>query len=210
VKDFQTRFIELAIKSNALRFGEFTLKSGRSSPYFFNAAAFLSQGSISELSEILLHKFHDMNIEVDMIFGPAYKGIFLGTLLANSLSNKSPMPVCFNRKEIKDHGEGGSLIGATPRGKVLIIDDVLSSGMAINEAHNYLKPFDVEVAGALVTLNRQEKGQLSDHMASDELKQNGIRVFDIISLDDLIAAESLIEKEHLEKIETYRDLFRGK
>jgi len=209
VKDYQLRFIKLAIESKALQFGDFTLKSGRNSPYFFNASALLSFGHISELSEILLLKTKDLNIEFDMIFGPAYKGIFLGSLLAAELSKQSSMPVCFNRKEVKDHGEGGSLIGATPNGRVLIIDDVLSSGLAISEACDYLAPFDADIAGALVTLNRQEKGQDSDQMAADELRAKGTEIFQIISLDDLINAESLIDKTNLIKMQEYREIYQG-
>jgi len=209
VKDYQLRFIKLAIESKALQFGDFTLKSGRNSPYFFNASALLSFGHISELSEILLLKTKDLNIEFDMIFGPAYKGIFLGSLLAAELSKQSLMPVCFNRKEVKDHGEGGSLIGATPNGRVLIIDDVLSSGLAITEACDYLAPFDIDIAGALVTLNRQEKGQDSDQMAADELRAKGTEIFQIISLDDLINAESLIDKTNLIKMQEYREIYQG-
>jgi len=209
VKDYQLRFIKLAIESKALQFGDFTLKSGRNSPYFFNASALLSFGHISELSEILLLKTKDLNIEFDMIFGPAYKGIFLGSLLAAELSKQSSMPVCFNRKEVKDHGEGGSLIGATPNGRVLIIDDVLSSGLAITEACDYLAPFDADIAGALVTLNRQEKGQDSDQMAADELRAKGTEIFQIISLDDLINAESLIDKTNLIKMQEYREIYQG-
>lgn len=209
MKDYQLRFIKLAIESRALQFGDFTLKSGRNSPYFFNASALLSFGHISELSEILLLKTKDLNIEFDMIFGPAYKGIFLGSLLAAELSKQSSMPVCFNRKEVKDHGEGGSLIGATPNGRVLIIDDVLSSGLAISEACDYLAPFDADIAGALVTLNRQEKGQDSDQMAADELRAKGTEIFQIISLDDLINAESLIDKTNLIKMQEYREIYQG-
>ena len=209
MKDYQLRFIKLAIESKALQFGDFTLKSGRNSPYFFNASALLSFGHISELSEILLLKTKDLNIEFDMIFGPAYKGIFLGSLLAAELSKQSLMPVCFNRKEVKDHGEGGSLIGATPNGRVLIIDDVLSSGLAISEACDYLAPFDADIAGALVTLNRQEKGQDSDQMAADELRAKGTEIFQIISLDDLINAESLIDKTNLIKMQEYREIYQG-
>jgi len=209
VKDYQLRFIKLAIESKALQFGDFTLKSGRNSPYFFNASALLSFGHISELSEILLLKTKDLNIKFDMIFGPAYKGIFLGSLLAAELSKQSSMPVCFNRKEVKDHGEGGSLIGATPNGRVLIIDDVLSSGLAITEACDYLAPFDVDIAGALVALNRQEKGQDSDQMAADELREKGTEIFQIISLDDLINAESLIGKTNLIKMQEYREIYQG-
>lgn len=209
MKDYQLRFIKLAIESKALQFGDFTLKSGRNSPYFFNASALLSFGHISELSEILLLKTKDLNIKFDMIFGPAYKGIFLGSLLAAELSKQSLMPVCFNRKEVKDHGEGGSLIGATPNGRVLIIDDVLSSGLAITEACDYLAPFDVDITGALVTLNRQEKGQDSDQMAADELREKGTEIFQIISLDDLINAESLIDKTNLIKMQEYREIYQG-
>ena len=209
MKDYQLRFIKLAIESKALQFGDFTLKSGRNSPYFFNASALLSFGHISELSEILLLKTKDLNIEFDMIFGPAYKGIFLGSLLAAELSKQSSMPVCFNRKEVKDHGEGGSLIGAKPNGRVLIIDDVLSSGLAITEACEYLAPFDADIAGALVTLNRQEKGQDSDQMAADELREKGTEIFQIISLDDLINAESLIDKTNLIKMQEYREIYQG-
>ena len=209
MKDYQLRFIKLAIESKALQFGDFTLKSGRNSPYFFNASALLSFGHISELSEILLLKTKDLNIKFDMIFGPAYKGIFLGSLLAAELSKQSSMPVCFNRKEVKDHGEGGSLIGATPNGRVLIIDDVLSSGLAISEACDYLAPFDADIAGALVTLNRQEKGQDSDQMAADELRAKGTEIFQIISLDDLINAESLIDKTNLIKMQKYREIYQG-
>ena len=209
MKDYQLRFIKLAIESKALQFSDFTLKSGRNSPYFFNASALLSFGHISELSEILLLKTKDLNIKFDMIFGPAYKGIFLGSLLAAELSKQSLMPVCFNRKEVKDHGEGGSLIGATPNGRVLIIDDVLSSGLAITEACDYLAPFDVDITGALVTLNRQEKGQDSDQMAADELREKGTEIFQIISLDDLINAESLIDKTNLIKMQEYREIYQG-
>jgi len=119
------------------------------------------------------------------------------------------MPVCFNRKEVKDHGEGGSLIGATPNGRVLIIDDVLSSGLAITEACDYLAPFNVDIAGALVALNRQEKGQDSDQMAADELREKGTEIFQIISLDDLINAESLIDKTNLIKMQEYREIYQG-
>ncbi len=209
MKDYQLRFIKLAIESKALQFGDFTLKSGRNSPYFFNASALLSFGHISELSEILLLKTKDLNIKFDMIFGPAYKGIFLGSLLAAELSKQSSMPVCFNRKEVKDHGEGGSLIGATPNGRVLIVDDVLSSGLAITETCDYLAPFDVDIAGALVTLNRQEKGQDSDQMAADQLREKGTEIFQIISLDDLINAESLIDKTNLIKMQEYREIYQG-
>ena len=209
MKDYQKNFLTLALEANALKFGEFTLKSGRKSPYFFNASALIEHGSLDKLGEILAAKVKDSNLEFDMIFGPAYKGIFLGSILATKLSKERNMPICFNRKEVKDHGEGGSLIGALPKGNVLIIDDVISSGLAIREALDYLRKYDVNVAGALVTLDRQEQGQNSKLMASSELIDEGLDILSIISLDDLLDADEIIDESVLESIRNYRDKFRG-
>ena len=209
MKDYQKNFLTLALEANALKFGEFTLKSGRKSPYFFNASALIEHGSLDKLGEILAAKVKDSNLDFDMIFGPAYKGIFLGSILATKLSKEGNMPICFNRKEVKDHGEGGSLIGALPKGNVLIIDDVISSGLAIREALDYLRKYDVNVAGALVTLDRQEQGQNTKLMASSELIDEGLDILSIISLDDLLAANEMIDESVLESIRNYRDKFRG-
>tara|TARA_Y100000996_G_scaffold310401_1_gene246884 strand:+ start:736 stop:1374 length:639 start_codon:yes stop_codon:yes gene_type:complete len=209
VKDYQKNFLTLALEANALKFGEFTLKSGRKSPYFFNASALIEHGSLDKLGEILAAKVKDSNLEFDMIFGPAYKGIFLGSILATKLSKERNMPICFNRKEVKDHGEGGSLIGALPKGNVLIIDDVISSGLAIREALDYLRKYDVNVAGALVTLDRQEQGQNTKLMASSELIDEGLDILSIISLDDLLDANEMIDESVLESIRNYRDKYRG-
>ena len=209
MKDYQKNFLTIALEANALKFGEFTLKSGRKSPYFFNASALIKHGSLDELGEILAAKVKDSNLEFDMIFGPAYKGIFLGSILATKLSKQGNMPLCFNRKEVKDHGEGGSLIGALPKGNVLIIDDVISSGLAIREAQAFLKNYDVNIAGALVTLDRQEQGQNSKLMASSELINEGLDVLSLISLDDLLDADEMIDESVLQSIRNYRDEFRG-
>ena len=209
MKDYQKNFLTLALEANALKFGEFTLKSGRKSPYFFNASALIEHGSLDKLGEILAAKVKDSNLEFDMIFGPAYKGIFLGSILATKLSKEKNTPICFNRKEVKDHGEGGSLIGALPKGNVLIIDDVISSGLAIREALDYLRNYDVNVAGALVTLDRQEQGQNSKLMASSELINEGLDILSIISLDDLLDADEIIDESVLASIRNYRDKFRG-
>ena len=209
MKDYQKNFLTLALEANALKFGEFTLKSGRKSPYFFNASALIEHGTLDKLGEILAAKVKDSNLEFDMIFGPAYKGIFLGSILATKLSKEGNMPICFNRKEVKDHGEGGSLIGALPKGNVLIIDDVISSGLAIREALDYLRKYDVNVAGALVTLDRQEQGQNTKLMASSELIDEGLDILSIISLDDLLDANEMIDESVLESIRNYRDKFRG-
>lgn len=209
MKDYQKDFLTIALEANALKFGEFTLKSGRKSPYFFNASALIEHGSLDELGEILAAKVKDSNLEFDMIFGPAYKGIFLGSILATKLSKQGNMPLCFNRKEVKDHGEGGSLIGALPKGNVLIIDDVISSGLAIRKAQAFLKNYDVNIAGALVTLDRQEQGQNSKLMASSELINEGLDVLSLISLDDLLDADEMIDESVLQSIRNYRDEFRG-
>ena len=209
MKDYQKNFLTLALEANALKFGEFTLKSGRKSPYFFNASALIEHGSLDKLGEILAAKVKDSNLEFDMIFGPAYKGIFLGTILATKLSKLGNMPICFNRKEVKDHGERGSLIGALPKGNVLIIDDVISSGLAIREALSFLRNYDVNIAGALVTLDRQEQGQNSKLMASSELINEGLDILSIISLDDLLDADEIIDESVLASIRNYRDKFRG-
>ena len=209
MKDYQKNFLTLALESNALKFGEFTLKSGRKSPYFFNASALIEHGSLDKLGEILAAKVKDSSLEFDMIFGPAYKGIFLGSILATKLSKERNIPICFNRKEVKDHGEGGSLIGALPKGNVLIIDDVISSGLAIREALDYLRNYDVNVSSALVTLDRQEQGQNSKLMASSELINEGLDILSIISLDDLLDADEIIDESVLKNIRNYRDKFRG-
>ena len=209
MKDYQKNFLTLALEANALKFGEFTLKSGRKSPYFFNASALIEHGSLDELGEILAAKVKDSNLEFDMIFGPAYKGIFLGSILATKLSKQGNMPLCFNRKEVKDHGEGGSLIGALPKGNVLIIDDVVSSGLAIREALAFLRNYNVNIVGALVTLDRQEQGQNSKLMASSELINEGLDVLSLISLDDLLDADEMIDESVLQSIRNYRDEFRG-
>ena len=209
MKDYQKNFLTLALEANALKFGEFTLKSGRKSPFFFNASALIEHGSLDELGEILAAKVKDSNLEFDMIFGPAYKGIFLGSILATKLSKQGNMPICFNRKEVKDHGEGGSLIGALPKGNVLIIDDVVSSGLAIREALAFLRNYNVNIVGALVTLDRQEQGQNSKLMASSELINEGLNVLSIISLNDLLDAGEIIDESVLQSIRNYRDEFRG-
>lgn len=210
MKDYQRNFLKLALDSGAFKLGTFTLKSGRQSPYFFNASALIEHGSLNELAEILVQKIEDSGLKFDMIFGPAYKGIFLGSILATKMSKEMNVPVCFNRKEVKDHGEGGSLIGAMPKGKVLIVDDVISSGLAIRESLEFLKPFDVELAGALVTLDRQEIGQNSDLSASAELQKDGLNIFSVISLDDLLDANELIDSASMQAIRDYRSKYQGK
>ena len=159
LKDFQKTFIELALESNALEFGEFILKSGRSSPYFFNAAKMLSGCDLYKLANCYVDAIEESEMEFDCLYGPAYKGIFLGSIVAMIYSQRgTPCPVSFNRKEIKDHGEGGNIIGANPFGNVMIIDDVLSAGTAARESIETIQNLNAMPKIFIVGLDRQEKG----------------------------------------------------
>ena len=188
MKEYQKSFLNLAIDSKALQFGEFTLKSGRLSPYFFNAAKMLNGCSLYELAKCYVDAIDDKNLSFDCIYGPAYKGIFLGSIIATLYSEQGKnYPLSFNRKEEKDHGEGGNIIGASPKGKVLIIDDVLSAGTAGRESIESILNLNATPSSFIVGLDRQEKGQ-SDISSSEELKNEfNLRVESIINLETLIA-----------------------
>jgi len=208
VKDYQQSFLNLAIESKALQFGEFTLKSGRISPYFFNAANMLNGANLYELAKCYVEAINDKNLDFDCIYGPAYKGIFLGSIVATLFSEQGKnYPLSFNRKEEKDHGEGGNIIGASPQGKVLIIDDVLSAGTAGRESIDSIKNLNAIPSSFIVGLDRQEKGQ-SDISSSKELENDfNIKVESIIDLDSLIA---FVENEpeysvHLPQLNQYRE-----
>ena len=171
LKDFQRTFIELALQSHALEFGKFTLKSGRSSPYFFNAAKMLNGCDLFKLANCYVDAIEDSSMEFDCMYGPAYKGIFLGSIVATVFSQRgNPCPLSFNRKEVKDHGEGGNIIGANPAGNVMIIDDVLSAGTAARESIKILEDLHAIPKIFLVGLDRQEKGT-SDLSAKTELRK---------------------------------------
>src|SRR4249919_3417778 len=152
----QRQFLDLAIAREVLRFGEFTLKSGRISPYFFNAGRFDSGAALAALGECYACALADAGTQFDMLFGPAYKGIPLATTLA---ARGRDLPVAFNRKEAKDHGEGGTLIGAPLKGRVLIVDDVITAGTAIRESITLIRAAGAEPAGVLIALDREERGQ---------------------------------------------------
>jgi len=207
LKHFQKNFIELALESNALEFGKFTLKSGRTSPYFFNAAKMLNGCNLHQLATCYVDKIKDSNVKFDSLYGPAYKGIFLGTIVAMIYSHEgTPIPLSFNRKEIKDHGEGGNIIGSNPTGEVMIIDDVLSAGTAARESINLIKIYDALPKFFLVGLDRQEKGN-GDFSAKHDLAKNfGINVLSIINLDDLIYFSLNNENfsSYAEELESYR------
>lgn len=189
MQEYQKKFIELALDKGVLKFGSFVLKSGRTSPYFFNAGLFCTGQDLATLGSCYAQALIDANIDYDMLFGPAYKGIPLATATAMALASEHNInkPWCFNRKEAKDHGEGGNLVGAQLSGDVVLIDDVITAGTAIRESYNIIKSTGSHFKAAVIALNRQEKGQ-GDISAIDEVKQNlGIDVISIITFDDLLA-----------------------
>ena len=188
MKDYQKQFLELALNAKVLEFGDFTLKSGRKSPYFFNAAKMLNGGYLHHLAECYKEAIIDANIAFDCIYGPAYKGIFLGSIVSMILSKDGgEYPLSFNRKEIKDHGEGGTIIGNNPSGDVLIIDDVISAGTAAKESIETIRDLGANPKIMLVGLDGQEKGK-SDLSAKKELETAfKMQVISIIDLDTLIS-----------------------
>ena len=208
LKSFQKTFIDLALQSNALEFGKFILKSGRESPYFFNAAKMLNGCDLDSLANCYVDAIEDSNMEFDCIYGPAYKGIFLGSIVAVIYSQKgSPYPLSFNRKEMKDHGEGGNIIGADPIGNVMIIDDVLSAGTAARESIKLIESMNAKAKFFVIGLDRQEKGN-GDNSAKTELEEDfGINIVSIIDLDALIefSANNQNFHSHVDKLEQYRN-----
>ena len=207
MKDYQKIFLNLALDVKALEFGNFTLKSGRTSPYFFNAAKMLS-GNLSELANCYVEAIHETEIDFDSIYGPAYKGIFLGSMVALILSQQGKhYPLSFDRKEIKDHGEGGNIIGNNPNGNVMIIDDVLSAGTAARQSIELIKNIGAVPKVFVVGLDRQEKG-LSEESASSELQNDfGIIVKSIVNLDTLISFTKNDPSyvQHLDSLMAYRE-----
>lgn len=185
---YQHRFLDLALSRHVLRFGEFTLKSGRVSPYFFNAGLFDSGAALALLGECYAEALEKSGIAFDMLFGPAYKGIPLATTLSIALAGRGQdVPVAFNRKEAKSHGEGGSLIGAKIQGRVLIVDDVITAGTAIRESLEIIRAAGGTPCGVVIALDRQERGQSGERSAAQEVAaQFGLPVFAIAGLTDLL------------------------
>ncbi len=207
---FQQQFIELAIEHEALCFGEFTLKSGRVSPYFFNAGKFQTGAAIAALSKAYADALVASGVDVDMIFGPAYKGIPLGAATAAALANNhgKDYPFCYNRKEAKDHGEGGVLVGAPLDGKVLIIDDVITAGTAVREVIDIIHQHQATPAAVLIGLNRQEKGNGEKSAIQEVEAEFGIPVVSIVGLDDVIEyMENKGEAANVRAMESYRDQY---
>lgn len=205
---YKKEFLELAVELDVLRFGEFTLKSGRVSPYFFDAGLFNTGYAAAKLGRFYSTAISESGIEFDMLFGPAYKGIPLVTLAAASLAEHRDIDVsyAFDRKEAKGHGEGGSIVGAPLAGRVLIVDDVITAGTAVREACNTITSAGAEVAGLVISLDREEIGQDS-RSAVQELEQTlRIPVISIVKLEDLIdlLEEESDYREHLEPVMNYR------
>jgi len=187
MRGYKREFIELALELGVLRFGEFTLKSGRVSPYFFNAGLFNTGYAAAKLGRFYASAIAESGVRFDMLFGPAYKGIPLATTVAVALAELGyDMPVAFNRKEAKAHGEGGNIVGAPVSDRTLIVDDVITAGTAVREAIEIIASAGGKVAGVLLALDRQEKG-IGELSAVQELEQqHGLPVFSIIRLEDLV------------------------
>ncbi|AWK13431.1 orotate phosphoribosyltransferase [Candidatus Fukatsuia symbiotica] len=189
MQDYQRDFIEFSLRKQVLKFGEFNLKSGRVSPYFFNAGLFNTGKDLAELGRFYATALMNSNIQFDLVFGPAYKGIPIATATTVALANdhKRDVPYCFNRKETKDHGEGGRLVGSPLQGRVMLIDDVITAGTAIREAMAVIAAHNASLAGVMVSLDRQERGN-SEMSAIQEVEQNyHCQVISIVTLDDLIS-----------------------
>ncbi|WP_019029671.1 orotate phosphoribosyltransferase [Colwellia piezophila] len=216
MKDYQREFIEFAIEKQVLRFGEFTLKSGRVSPYFFNAGMFKTGGDLARLGRFYAASLMDAKIDFDLIFGPAYKGIPIATTTTVALydHHNLDVPYCFNRKEAKTHGEGGSLVGADLEGKIMLVDDVITAGTAIRESMEIIKAHGAQLSGVLIALDRQEKGQ-GELSAIQEVERDfGTQVASIVTLGDVVTfleeklaeqgAENSALAENLASIKKYR------
>ncbi|MGY0616884.1 orotate phosphoribosyltransferase [Vibrio sp. FJH11] len=208
MKAYQREFIEFALEKEVLKFGEFTLKSGRKSPYFFNAGLFNTGRDLARLGRFYAAALADSGIEFDVLFGPAYKGIPIATTTAVALADHHDIdtPYCFNRKEAKDHGEGGSLVGSALEGRIMLVDDVITAGTAIRESMEIIKDNGADLAGVLVAIDRQEKGK-GELSAIQEVERDfGCAVISIVSLGDLITylEEKGNATEHLEAVKAYR------
>ena len=207
---YQHEFIELALKCDVLKFGQFTLKSGRTSPYFFNAGKFQTGAALAKLGRFYAQALLDSGADFDMLFGPAYKGIPLVSTLAVAMADihDRDLPFAYNRKEAKNHGEGGTLVGAPIAGRVAIVDDVITAGTAIREVLDIISDGTAKPAAIIVGLDRQERGQ-GELSAIQELQRDtGVPVVSIIKLSDIISyLEQQDDKELLASITLYREQY---
>ncbi|HHF6175416.1 TPA: orotate phosphoribosyltransferase [Haemophilus influenzae] len=211
MEQYKRDFIEFALSRNVLKFDEFTLKSGRKSPYFFNAGLFNTGADLARLGEFYAAAIQASAVDFDVVFGPAYKGIPIGTSVSVALFNRYGIdkPVCFNRKEVKDHGEGGNLIGSPLQGKILLVDDVITAGTAIRESMELISANKAELAAVLIALNRKERGKGELSAIQEVERDYQCQVLSIIDLDDLM---QFIEQDpryssHLPEMRAYRAEF---
>jgi orotate phosphoribosyltransferase len=206
---YQSDFIDLCMRLGVLRFGSFTLKSGRESPYFFNAGLFSTGAAIGAVGRAYAAAVMDSDLEFDMLFGPAYKGIPLAAITAAALAEHGgrDLPFAFNRKESKDHGEGGSIVGGPLSGRVLIVDDVITAGTAIRESIEIIRAAGAQPAGVLLALDRQERGPQSRLSAVQEVREHyGIPVITVVNLADLMHHMSLQGRtDDLRRMQAYRE-----
>lgn len=211
MQEYQREFLDFALQAGVLKFGEFTLKSGRKSPYFFNAGLFNDGASLARLGRFYAQAIVDSGIKFDLLFGPAYKGIPLATVTSAALYEKHGLntPYAFNRKETKEHGEGGSIVGHPMQGRILIIDDVITAGTAVREAMEIIHAQGATPAGVVIALDRQERGR-KDLSAIQEVEQTyAIPVASIVRLEHLVSylAEHRGSEGALDRIRAYRDSY---
>lgn len=208
---YQREFIEFAVQRGVLRFGEFTLKSGRVSPYFFNAGLFDSGLALAKLGRFYAQALEEQGLSYDLLFGPAYKGIPLAATTAVALAehHQRDVPWCFNRKEAKEHGEGGSLVGAPLAGNVVIVDDVITAGTAIREVMQIIQAQGAQAAAVLIALDRQERGTGTLSAIQEVERDFNIPVISIVSLQQVLEylAQSTELKQHLPAVERYREKY---
>lgn len=204
--DYRQEFLEFAIKNNILRFGEFITKAGRTSPYFFNAGLFNTGYKLQRLGEFYARAISDSEVHFDMLFGPAYKGIPLVSAVSIGLLdlNDDDIPFAFNRKEAKDHGEGGNLVGSELKGNVLIIDDVISAGTSVRESVEIIQKAGAKVAGVVIAIDRMEKGKGELSAVQEVQQQFGIPVLSIANLNDLLK-----HLEHQPELKRYEQAVRA-
>ena len=211
MKDYQKEFIEFALEKQVLKFGEFTLKSGRTSPYFFNAGLFNTGRDLARLGRFYAAALEDAGIDYDVLFGPAYKGIPIATTTAVALADHhdKDVPYCFNRKEKKAHGEGGTLVGSELKGKIMLVGDVITAGTAIRESMEIIADNGADLSGVLIALDRQEKGKAELSAIQEVERDFGTKVISIVKLADLISyleAKGTMD-EHLAAVKAYRDQY---
>ncbi len=211
MKAYQREFIEFALNKQVLKFGEFTLKSGRISPYFFNAGLFNTGLDLAKLGRFYAAALMDCGVEFDLLFGPAYKGIPIATTTAVALAehHERDVPYCFNRKEAKDHGEGGSLVGSPLQGRVMLVDDVITAGTAIRESMEIISAHGATLAGVMISLDRQERGR-GDISAIQEVERDyHCKVISIVTLKDVISylEEKPEMADHLAAVRQYRQKY---